>query len=61
MMSTFSRFLRAPAGGYFYAPAKRSDGFSRGAYPFSMQQCLYFLPLPQGQGSFLPGFLAAAT
>jgi hypothetical protein len=21
------------------------------------QQCLYFLPLPQGQGSFRPGFI----
>jgi hypothetical protein len=26
------------------------------AEPLVRQQCLYFLPLPQGQGSFLPVF-----
>ena len=35
----------------------RSVGAAAGTDPALRQQCLYFLPLPQGQGSLRPSFI----
>ena len=40
-------------------PGRWGQGSNAPVQGFSMQQCLYFLPLPQGHGSFLPGLGAA--
>ena len=35
-------------------PGRWGQGSNAPVQGFSMQQCLYFLPLPQGHGSFRP-------